>query len=130
MRSARQLLMAGLLISGLAQANPAELLEEYQQAGAGPFSASAGEEAWNREYPQEDGSSRSFRTCHGKDLKLAGEHIKTGKHIDPLAPSVNSKRLTDISHVRKWLRRNCSWTLGRECTPQEKGDFIQFISQQ
>jgi hypothetical protein len=23
--------------------------------------------------------------------------------------------------------RNCRWTLGRECTPAEKDDFISFI---
>jgi hypothetical protein len=47
-----------------------------------------------------------------------------------MALSVNPARLTDAKTVEKWFRRNCRWTLGRECTPQEKGDFIQFITSQ
>ena len=43
---------------------------------------------------------------------------------------VNGKRLTSIKDIRKWLKRNCKWTLDRECTPQEKGDFLSFIQQQ
>ena len=34
---------------------------------------------------------------------------------------------TDPEHIEKWFTRNCKWTLGRECTPQEKGDFLLMI---
>jgi hypothetical protein len=44
-----------------------------------------------------------------------------------MAPSVNAARLTDQAKIVKWLHRNCKWTLGRECTPQEKGDFLTYI---
>ena len=44
-----------------------------------------------------------------------------------MAPSVNPKRLTDRSKIEKWFKRNCKWTLGRECTPQEKGDILTFL---
>ncbi|MFK5970948.1 MAG: DUF1924 domain-containing protein [Candidatus Marithrix sp.] len=29
--------------------------------------------------------------------------------------------------IRKWFKRNCKWTLGRECNAQEKGDILKFI---
>ena len=79
---------------------------------------------------EETGKDRSCQSCHGKDLKASGEHIKTGKVIDPLAPSINKERLTDIKFINKWFKRNCKWTLGRECTPQEKGDFLEYLKTQ
>jgi len=47
-----------------------------------------------------------------------------------LAPSVDPQRLTDQAKVEKWLLRNCRWTLGRECTSDEKADFISYIETQ
>ena len=29
--------------------------------------------------------------------------------------------------MEKWFRRNCHWTLGRACMPEEKADFLAFI---
>jgi len=76
------------------------------------------------------GKDRSCETCHGTNLKVSGKHIRTGKVIDPMAPSVNSERFTDEKKIEKWFKRNCKWTLGRECTPQEKGDFLSFLKAQ
>jgi hypothetical protein len=93
--------------------------------------AAAGRNAWTAEHAQADGSpARSCATCHGGDLTRTGKHAKTGKTIEPLAPSVNPKRLTDPKHVEKWLYRNCRWTLGRECTAAEKADFLAYIRSQ
>ena len=64
---------------------------------------------------------------HSADLTSTGKHVRTGKKIKPLAPSVNPKRLTDTKKIEKWFKRNCKWTLGRECTPQEKGNVLAFI---
>jgi hypothetical protein len=47
-----------------------------------------------------------------------------------MAPSVNSERLTDPKFIEKWFRRNCIQTLGRECTPQEKGDVLTYLRAQ
>jgi hypothetical protein len=44
-----------------------------------------------------------------------------------MAKSVNPQRLTDPGKAEKWFGRNCRWTLGRDCTPQEKGDFVALI---
>jgi hypothetical protein len=91
----------------------------------------AGRAAWNAEHPQADGSpARSCATCHTADLTPAGEHAKTGKTIEPMAPSVNPERLTDPKKVEKWLFRNCRWTIGRECTAAEKADFLAYIRSQ
>jgi hypothetical protein len=56
-----------------------------------------------------------------------GKHAKTGKAIEPMAPSVNPKRLSDEKQIRKWFSRNCKWTLGRECTAQEQGDVLLYL---
>ncbi len=45
-----------------------------------------------------------------------------------MAVSVNATRLSDPKKVEKWFLRNCKWTFGRECTPQEKGDFIDYMT--
>ena len=98
-----------------------------------PLSAAAasGAAAWVKEYPQSDGSpARSCATCHTADLTKTGKHAKTGKSIEPLAPSVNPQRLTDQKKVDKWLLRNCRWTLGRECTADENAVFISYIKSQ
>ncbi|WP_295438883.1 DUF1924 domain-containing protein [uncultured Thiodictyon sp.] len=102
------------------------LLATYQGQGAGPFTAAAGAQGWTAKH-QVEGESRSCATCHGADLTKSGKHAATGKPIEPLAVSANSKGLTDPAKVEKWLGRNCRWTLGRNCTPQEKGDFVKYI---
>ncbi len=103
-----------------------DLLATYQGQGAGPFTAAAGAQGWTAKH-QVEGESRSCATCHGTDLTKSGKHAATGKTIEPLAVSANPKRLTDPAKVEKWLGRNCRWTLGRDCTPQEKGDFVKYI---
>ncbi len=91
----------------------------------------AGKIFWNTEYSQADSSpARRCATCHGQDLTQPGRHAKTGKTIEPLAPSVNPQRLTDPQKVEKWLLRNCNWTLGRDCTGTEKADVISYIKTQ
>ena len=106
-----------------------ELHASYQTQGAGPFSAEAGEVLWKRSFTDaKSGKQRSCETCHGTDLGQTGKHTKTGKVIEPMAPSVNPERLIKAKKIRKWLLRNCKWTLGRECTAQEKGDLLVFLS--
>jgi hypothetical protein len=113
--------------TGFAAAAPGDdLLATWKGQGAGPFSATAGEKFWTAKH-QTEGETRSCTTCHGTDLTQTGKHVKTGKPIDPLAVSANPKSLTDPAKVEKWLKRNCTWTLGRECTPQEKGDVLSYI---
>lgn len=67
--------------------------------------------------------------CHGKNLKLDGKHVITGKRIEPFSPAVTPERFTSSRKVEKWFGRNCKEVVGRECTAAEKADFIQFVSQ-
>ena len=104
------------------------LLKVYIRAGAGPFSAQVGERMWtekhdNNKFPV----TRSCSSCHTSDLSNGGEHVKTKKLIKPMMPGINSKRLTNTKKIEKWFMRNCKWTLGRECSAQEKGDFLLYI---
>ena len=120
--------IAGILLAATACASAADPLDGYRAAGAGPFSAAAGKAAWNTEHrPSSGEGARSCASCHGTDLGKPGRHVKTGKPIEPMALSVNPARLGDPEKVATWFRRNCRWTLGRDCTPQEKGDFVQFM---
>ncbi|HED12417.1 MAG TPA: DUF1924 domain-containing protein [Gammaproteobacteria bacterium] len=106
-----------------------QLQSKYQAAGAGPFTAAAGQAFWNTKHNNSKvGKQRDCTGCHTKNLKSMGKHVKTGKEIKPMAPSVNPERFTDAKKVKKWFRRNCKWVLGRECTAQEKGDVLQFLS--
>ncbi|MES9830259.1 MAG: DUF1924 domain-containing protein [Candidatus Thiodiazotropha sp.] len=105
-----------------------ELETEYQSQGAGPFSTAAGEALWNKTFVDaKTGKERNCTTCHTTDQTKRGKHARTGKVIEPMAPSVNPKRLTKVKKIKKWFIRNCKWTLGRECTAQEKGDLLAFL---
>ena len=112
-----------------AAADPVDdLLKDFSAQGAGNFSAQAGERFWD--HPVTDpksGEVRRCSLCHSTDLRRSGKHATTGKVIEPMAPSVNAKRLSNRADIEKWLLRNCKWTLGRECTPQEKGDVLVMI---
>lgn len=106
-------------------------LQTYQTAGAKNFSAAAGQSLWIRQFEQTDGSkARACSSCHTTDLRQAGKQINTGKLIEAMSPAINPQRLTDAEKIEKWFGRNCKWTMGRECTAQEKGDFLKFIQSQ
>lgn len=133
MMQIKRLFFAALLaLPTISQADAvAALLDQYRQQGAGEFSAERGRTQWQQiNQNVEDGSQRSCNDCHGEDLSQVGKHKKTGKRIEPMAPSVNPERFTDMKKIKKWFRRNCKWTLGRLCTPQEKGDLLVFLKTQ
>jgi hypothetical protein len=116
------------LLSGLALtlplaalANP--ILDGYKAEIKGTFSATAGEKLYKTEGPNQ----LSCSSCHTDSPKNVGKHAKTNKTIEPLAPSANPKRFTDLAQVEKWFKRNCSDALGRACTTQEKGDFMTYV---
>jgi hypothetical protein len=122
------LLTAVTSSTALAGSVTKQLLQEYAANGGQTFSANAGETAWNTEHMDaKTGKPRSCASCHTRDLHQIGKHVRTAKAIKPLAPSSNPERLTDRKHIEKWFKRNCKWVLGRECTPQEKGDYLTYI---
>lgn len=71
--------------------------------------------------------NRSCTSCHGEKLVFAGKHIRTNKLIEPMAQSTNPKRFTNTVKVDKWFLRNCKWTIGRECTDQEKSNITAYL---
>lgn len=100
-----------------------KLYKSWSNAKTVTGDANKGKELWDYELIP----GKSCKSCHGSDLSKAGSHVKTNKTIKPLSPSVNSKRLTKIKKINKWLKRNCKFTYKRECTPEEKISFIEFI---
>ena len=121
--------LMAILVSAAAHGSVEDILAAYGKAGAGPFAAAAGKAAWVQEHrPSDADQPRSCASCHGSDLTRPGRHVTTGKSIEPLAVSANPSRLSDPHKVETWFGRNCRWTLGRDCTPQEKGDFLRYIS--
>lgn len=101
------------------------LLQDYVIQGANTADAEQGKQLWQKTFNKN--GKRSCASCHTKDLTQNGKHIKTNKDIKPMSPSVNPERLTDSKKVNKWFKRNCKWTLGRECTAQEKTNFLVYI---
>ena len=102
-----------------------QMLAEFQASAQVPFTEVAGERVWFSEV-----GGRSCTSCHTDSVHVQGRHETTGKIIEPMAPSVNAQRLTDRKKINKWFLRNCKWTLGRECTAQEKGDVLLWLSRQ
>ncbi|MES9901233.1 MAG: DUF1924 domain-containing protein [Sedimenticola sp.] len=109
----------------------AQLESNYLGLGAKAFSAARGEALWNRVFVDaKSGKERRCGSCHTDDLTKEGRHARTRKLIKPMARSVNPKRLTNVKKIEKWFKRNCKWTVGRECTPQEKGDLLALLKSQ
>lgn len=123
---------SALLIQPAARADAvADALAAYQTQGAGPFDAQAGERRWRENFTDaETGKPINCTSCHQADLRKAGQHIRTLKPIEPMSPAANPQRLTDVKKIEKWFLRNCKGTWGRECTAQEKGDFLVYIQGQ
>ncbi len=126
----RFIAMALLLSASLAQANPA-LLKDYEQQArqASPAFAGFSAERGKALYFRESSASRKpmqCATCHSSSPRQPGK-TPAFRSIEPLAPAVTPTRFTDSKKVEKWFRRNCDDVLKRECTAQEKGDFISWI---
>ena len=125
------LVFCALLISASAVlASPASdaAFAQYKSEGAGNFSAEHGKQGWTKEVLSQEGEKRSCTTCHGSDTTKSGKHATTKKVIEPMAVNVNVERYTDLKKIEKWFKRNCEWAWGRECTAQEKGDFLKFLT--
>jgi cytochrome b len=98
------------------------------EAGGQAFSAQRGETLFRTKWAGGDERTPSCTACHTDDPTRMGQNAKTGRPIDPVAPSVNSVRFTDRAQVEKHFARDCKSVLGRECTPLEKGDYVTFMA--
>jgi mono/diheme cytochrome c family protein len=124
--------LALFLVSTLALAEtPQQILDslvraaQVEQPG---FAASASRgEQFYRAKQSAGKEAESCVSCHTPDAKARGQHVKTHKTIEPLAPVANRERFTDPAKVEKWFKRNCKEVLNRVCTPQEKADFAACV---
>ena len=108
-----------------------QVMLQLQAQGAKAADAQRGAALWVKTFEHNKGpNQRSCSTCHTRDLKNSGKHAKTKKQIKPMAVSVNPERLRKAKKIAKWLKRNCKWTMGRECSAQEKADVLAFIRSQ
>jgi len=98
-------------------------------AGFAGFSADRGKALFMNPHSGGKPDTPSCTTCHTKNPARAGK-TRAGKPIDPMAVSANPQRFTDMEKVEKWFGRNCNSVLGRDCTPQEKGDFATWLVSQ
>lgn len=127
------MLLIGLLLSFKTfSATPQELLKQYEvqakqeHSAFTGFSAEKGATFFKSERLHSDGKNVSCATCHTADPRNQGK-TRANKVIEPMAPIVNPKRFTDAAKVEKWFGRNCKDVLERDCTAQEKGDYISYM---
>lgn len=116
--------LPGLPIGALA-ATPAQILAELQAQAGGGASVERGRQLYHGKFAGE--KAESCAACHTPNPRDGGRHVRTNKAIDPLAPSVNPERFTDMAKVEKWFKRNCNEVLNRACTAQERADFAAYV---
>lgn len=104
---------------------PQQILDSLV-AQAGPASAARGEQLF-RAKSSVGKTADSCAACHTDNPKAPGQHVKTHKTIDPIAPVAQKDRFTDPAKVEKWFKRNCNEVLARACTAQEKADFTAYM---
>ena len=126
--------LASMLVAASAlAASPAEVLQTYtaqvrkENPSFKAFSAANGDKFYHAAVKHSSGKMVSCATCHTDNPRNAGKHERTSKEILPLAPAANKARFTELATVEKWFKRNCQDVLERECTAQEKGDFISYV---
>jgi hypothetical protein len=156
MRPPRALgLLAGVLTAAATYAaDPQAFLEQYahQARAADPafagFSAERGMALYFRTHEVEGMGPVSCASCHQADPRKTSEahrdqipcrachvvfsgqpegHRPTRREVRPMAPSANPDRFTNEWRTEYWFGYNCKLLLARECTAQEKGDFITWL---
>jgi len=125
------MLLTMILATETQAATPQALLQQYaeqakqENAAFSGFSADRGGKFFSSEHLR-NGKQTSCATCHTADPRNPGK-TRANKVIEPMAPITNPQRFSDEAKVEKWFGRNCQDVLERNCTAQEKGDFIQFL---
>ena len=123
------MVVAGLVAQPAFAETPSQVLAAIQSEAAKVtpgfqgFSAARGESFFKTTH----GNELSCASCHTENPAATGKHAKTGKAVQPLAPSVNAERFSDPAKVEKWFKRNCNDVLKRVCTAQEKGDVLTYL---
>ncbi|MDD2721041.1 MAG: DUF1924 domain-containing protein [Gallionella sp.] len=74
-----------------------------------------------------NGKDVSCSSCHTDNPANTGKHNVTGNPIKPMAPSVNPQRFSDINKSEKNFTNHCKDLYGKNCSPQDKGDFVTYL---
>jgi len=122
-------LLIGLAVGASSMAcaaSPQAVLDALTRDAGASASAARGETLF-RAKVNAGGIADSCTSCHTENPKARGQHVKTHKEIEPIAPIANKERFTDPAKVEKWFKRNCKEVLGRPCTAQEKADFTAYM---
>jgi cytochrome c553 len=112
-----------------------DLLAQYAttakaaSSGFTAFSAARGKTLHTQAFAAGKADTPACTSCHGDDPRSPGRS-RTGKAIESMAASLVPSRYSDPAKVEKWFKRNCNEVLGRECTPQEKGDWLAYMFSQ
>lgn len=107
-----------------------DLLAQYATAAQSTgFSAARGQTLHTQSFAGGKADTPACTACHGTYSRGSGR-TPAGKTIDAVAISVTPTRYTNPAKVEKWFKRNCIEVLGRECTPQEKGDWLTYVISQ
>ena len=69
----------------------------------------------------------SCSSCHGDNPANEGKHVETGKQIKPLAISANPNRFTNAKKVEKNFLIHCIDLYKKDCSAQDKGDFLAYL---
>ena len=117
--------LLGMSAQTLAAGNEPELLEIYRNQAEQPLSAERGKALWEKR-----NGSKSCTACHGADITEPGEIELIWfftKSIKPMALSANPDRYQDAETADMAFDKNCKRVFQRVCTPQEKGDILQYL---
>lgn len=106
---------------------PADLIAGYETEAGASADPARGETLFRADHTGGKPDTPSCTTCHTADPRAQGQ-ARTGKAIEPLAPSANPVRFTEIAEVEKWFGRNCNSVLGRDCTALEKADIVAWLA--
>lgn len=90
------------------------------------LTADAGRAFYVKKYSRK-GKEESCASCHTDNPAKEGKHTESEKPIQPLSPVVNAKRFSNLQRVEKNFTVHCQEIIGRDCTPQEKGDYIIYL---
>lgn len=108
-----------------------QLVKQYQALvkGVNPtyvLNAEAGRAFYVKKHAVK-GKQMACTDCHGDSPKGVGKHAETGKKIAPLSPYVNPKRFSNLKKTEETFDKHCVDVLERNCTSQEKGDYIVYV---
>ncbi|HCI52260.1 MAG TPA: hypothetical protein DE312_02835 [Gallionella sp.] len=130
MKKASYLLLALFgLISFSAQADVTtaeQAAKQYSLFAKSTLSADDGKEFYTRKQMVK-GKDLACSTCHTDNPANKGKHNESGKEIQPMAPSANPKRFSDLNESAKGFTKHCKQVYGKDCSAKDKGNFIAYV---